>query len=70
MTQDSELVWTCVQDSRLSLNPHSLVVGTFIARTDGSHIPFRKMLWQISPHITHMEYLTTPLLSPEMSSAG
>jgi hypothetical protein len=26
LTQDSELAWTCVQDSRLSLNPHSLVV--------------------------------------------
>ena len=26
MTEDSELAWTCVQDSRLTLNPHSLVV--------------------------------------------
>jgi cation-transporting P-type ATPase 13A2 len=25
MTQDSELAWTCVQDPRLGLNPHSLV---------------------------------------------
>jgi hypothetical protein len=26
MTEDSELAWTCVQDSRLTLNPYSLVV--------------------------------------------
>jgi hypothetical protein len=26
MMEDSELAWTCVQDPRLTLNPHSLVV--------------------------------------------
>jgi hypothetical protein len=44
MTPDSELAWTCVQDSRLTLNPYSLVVlPPLVHEAHGSLILFHRI---------------------------
>ena len=70
MTQDSELAWTCVQDPRLSLNPHSLVVRIASYLIDCSHIRFLRRRWRIFLLIMLMGYLIIHLLSLAMFSAG